>query len=79
MYIINFIHIIAIAINIPSIIFILYGSKDLKNHGFIPKNVSQVINGNKKSHKGYKFYDFFKLDKTEKEKYVHLIDITTKI
>ena len=70
---------IAIAINIPSIIFILYGSKDLKNHGFIPKNVSQVINGNKKSHKGYKFYDFFKLDKTEKEKYVHLIDITTKI
>lgn len=48
-------------------------------HGFTPKNVSQVITGAKKSHAGYIFLDFFKLTKEEKEKYINLIDITTKI
>lgn len=43
------------------------------------KNVSQVITGVKKSHAGYIFLDFFKLHKEEKEKYINLIDITTKI
>lgn len=47
--------------------------------GFTPKNVSQVITGAKKSHAGYIFLDFFKLPKEEKEKYINLIDITTKI
>lgn len=46
---------------------------------FTPKNVSQVITGAKKSHAGYIFLDFFKLPKEEKEKYINLIDITTKI
>lgn len=46
-------------------------------HGF--QNVSQVITGVKKSHAGYIFLDFFKLHKEEKEKYINLIDITTKI
>ena len=41
--------------------------------------VSQVITGAKKSHAGYIFLDFFKLPKEEKEKYINLIDITTKI
>lgn len=35
--------------------------------------------GAKKSHAGYIFLDFFKLPKEEKEKYINLIDITTKI
>lgn len=48
-------------------------------NGFTPKNVSQVIAGAKKSHAGYSFLDFFKLTKEEKEKYINLIDITTKI
>lgn len=48
-------------------------------NGFTPKNVSQVITGAKKSHAGYIFLDFFKLPKEEKEKYINLIDITTKI
>jgi hypothetical protein len=55
----------------------------LSKHGFhlndSPKNVSQVITGAKKSHAGYIFLDFFKLPKEEKEKYINLIDITTKI
>lgn len=58
---------------------ILYGAKDLRINGFTPKNVSQVITGAKKSHAGYIFLDFFKLPKEEKEKYINLIDITTKI
>lgn len=44
-----------------------------------PFYVSQVITGAKKSHAGYIFLDFFKLPKEEKEKYINLIDITTKI
>lgn len=52
-------------------------------HGFhlndLNRNVSQVITGAKKSHAGYIFLDFFKLPKEEKEKYINLIDITTKI
>lgn len=58
---------------------ILYGAEDLRINGFTPKNVSQVITGAKKSHAGYIFLDFFKLPKEEKEKYINLIDITTKI
>ena len=46
---------------------------------FTPKNVSQVITGAKKSHAGYIFLDFLKLHKEEKEQYINLIDITTKI
>lgn len=63
----------------PVNIKILYGAKDLRINGFTPKNVSQVITGAKKSHAGYIFLDFFKLPKEEKEKYINLIDITTKI
>lgn len=72
---------IYIAINIekPCDIKILYGANDLRANGFRPGNVSQVICGSKKSHAGYKFYDFFNLSKKEKEKYIDLIDITTKI
>lgn len=44
-----------------------------------PFYASQVITGAKKSHAGYIFLDFFKLPKEEKEKYINLIDITTKI
>lgn len=44
-----------------------------------PFYVGQVITGAKKSHAGYIFLDFFKLPKEEKEKYINLIDITTKI
>lgn len=55
------------------------GAEDLRINGFTPKNVSQVITGAKKSHAGYIFLDFFKLPKEEKEKYINLIDITTKI
>jgi hypothetical protein len=57
----------------------IYGAEDLRINGFTPKNVSQVITGAKKSHAGYIFLDFFKLPKEEKEKYINLIDITTKI
>lgn len=63
----------------PVNIKILYGAEDLRINGFTPKNVSQVITGAKKSHAGYIFLDFFKLHKEEKEKYINLIDITTKI
>lgn len=63
----------------PVNIKILYGAEDLRINGFTPKNVSQVITGAKKSHAGYIFLDFFKLPKEEKEKYINLIDITTKI
>lgn len=63
----------------PVNIKILYGAEDLRINGFTPKNVSQVITGAKKSHVGYIFLDFFKLPKEEKEKYINLIDITTKI
>ena len=63
----------------PVNIKILYGAEDLRINGFNPKNVSQVITGAKKSHAGYIFLDFFKLHKEEKEKYINLIDITTKI
>lgn len=63
----------------PINIKILYGAEDLRINGFTPKNVSQVITGAKKSHAGYIFLDFFKLHKEEKEKYINLIDITTKI
>lgn len=63
----------------PVDIKILYGADDLKAHGFVPKNVSQVITGHKKSHCGYKFYDFFKLPKEEKEKYINMIDNAIKI
>lgn len=65
--------------NKPCDIKILYGAEDLRANGFNPKNVSQVITGVKFSHGGYKFFDFFKLPKEEKEKYIPLIDITTKI
>lgn len=60
---------------------IFYGSQDLRDNGFTPKNVSQVINGTKKSHKGYVFVDFFKLDKKYKEQFLPYIDIdnATKI
>ena len=63
----------------PCDIMILYGADDLRAHGFRPGNVSQAVCGRKKSHGGYKFYDFFKLPKEEKEKYIKLIDKTTKI
>lgn len=63
----------------PCDIKILYGANDLRANGFRPNNVCQVVRGTKKSHAGYKFYDFFSLPKKEKEKYIELIDITTKI
>lgn len=44
-------------------------------HGFQLKDLNRI----KKSHAGYIFLDFFKLHKEEKEKYINLIDITTKI
>lgn len=44
-----------------------------------PFYVGQGSTGAKKSHAGYIFLDFFKLPKEEKEKYINLIDITTKI
>lgn len=63
----------------PCDTIILYGAEDLRTHGFNPNNVCQVVRGVKKSHGGYKFYDFFRLPKEEKEKYIKLIDKTTKI
>lgn len=45
-----------------------YNNDELISDGFNPKNVSQVCNGDKKSHKNYVFLDFFKLSKEDKQK-----------
>lgn len=53
-----------------------YSNKELIRDGYIPRNVQQVATGYKKTHRGYKFINFFKLSKEEKEKYINNIDIT---
>lgn len=45
-----------------------YTNDELISDGFNPKNVSQVSNGTKKSHKHYVFVDFYKLGKEDKKR-----------
>lgn len=57
-------------------ILIIYSPKEAKELGFSIKNISQVCNGEKKSHKGYVFRNYYYLPIEEKLKYKDLIDAT---
>lgn len=63
------------AIGDISKLLIIYSSSQAISLGFNMKNISQVANGNKKSHGGYVFRNFFNLPKEEKELYKEYIEI----
>lgn len=58
---------------------IMYGAADLRKNRFNPRNVSQVINGQKRTHKGFYFIDYFRADKETKLKYLDKIDFSINI
>lgn len=60
---------------IPNNVIIIYNKKQAESRGFSIKNIQQVCNGNKNSHKGFKFKNFFKLNKEEKLLYKDKIKI----
>lgn len=66
---------IAISIEDKDIILIYNNIKEAVVDGFNSKNISAVVNGSKKSHKGFIFYDFFRLPKEEQIKYVDKINL----
>ena len=47
-----------------------YSNDELIRDGFKPRNVNQVCHGNKKTHAGYIFVDFFRLTKEDKQKFI---------
>lgn len=53
-----------------------YDNDELLKDGFVIKNVQQVTSGYKKSHRGSKFINFFRLSKEDKIKYIDKIDTT---
>lgn len=57
-------------------IYVFYGTGESKKFGFIPDKVSAVARGKRNVHKGYIFYDFFKLNDDDKKKYIKYVDIT---
>ena len=56
-------------------IIILYNTKQAASLGFRLANVNQVCHGNKKSHKGYVFKNFFDMCTYDKHKYLPYINI----
>lgn len=60
---------------LPNRIIVIYNKTQANNRGFSMKNIQQVCNGHKKSHKGFKFKNFFKLPKKERLLYKDLIKI----
>lgn len=63
------------AINDIDKIIILYNAKQAQDLGFRLSNVNQVCHGNKKSHAGYVFKNFFDMSTYDKRKYIPYIDI----
>lgn len=57
-------------------IYVFYGTGESKKYGFTPDKVGAVARGARNIHKGYVFYDFFKISKEERSKYMKYIDIT---
>ena len=60
---------------LPNRVIIIYNKNQAAERGFEMKNIQQVCSGSKKSHKGFKFKNFFKLSKQEKLLYKDLIKI----
>lgn len=56
-------------------IIVLHNAKQAKQLGFRLSNVNQVCHGNKKSHKGYVFKNFFDMCTYDKRKYLPYINI----
>lgn len=63
--------------NPKPIVFV--SNKELRDNGFNPNIVNQVSNGTKRTHKGYKFKNYFKLSREEKEKYFDIVAKSIKI
>lgn len=63
------------AVNNMDKIIILYNAKQAQDLGFRLSNVNQVCHGNKKSHAGYVFKNFFDMSTYDKRKYIPYIDI----
>ena len=60
---------------LPNRTIVIYNKTQANSRGFDMKNIQQVCSGHKKSHKGFKFKNFFKLSKEEKLLYKDLIKI----